>query len=148
MPGILYTEYSVAILRFLPDHPPPYPHGHAGESVTKLKGMLTAAQEANPPTKEISKSGFSFRHPDAPPAFDDVSLEIAHHNRTSYGTYLKQLCHTAVRTTFLCVSWDLVTRTYACVSAWHDGCNIFRPSRSLKNNARLERNGREKWTRR
>ncbi|CAM9571611.1 unnamed protein product [Pylaiella littoralis] len=42
-----------------------------GESVTKLKGMLTAAQEANPPTKEISKSGFSFRHPDAPPAFDD-----------------------------------------------------------------------------
>ncbi len=36
--------------------------------------MLTAAQEANPPTKEVSKNGFSFRHPDAPPPFQDVSL--------------------------------------------------------------------------
>eukprot|EP00752_Nemacystus_decipiens_P013032 g11529.t2 len=43
----------------------------AGESVTKLKSMLTAAQAANPPTKEVSKNGFSFRHPDAPPPFDD-----------------------------------------------------------------------------
>lgn len=48
-------------------------HGRTGESVTKLKGMLTAAQAANPPTKEVSKNGFSFRHPDAPPPFDDVS---------------------------------------------------------------------------
>ncbi|CAM9960748.1 unnamed protein product [Scytosiphon promiscuus] len=43
----------------------------AGESVTKLKSMLTAAQVANPPTKEVSKNGFSFRHPDAPPPLDD-----------------------------------------------------------------------------
>eukprot|EP00904_Undaria_pinnatifida_P005911 jgi/Undpi1/244/HiC_scaffold_1.g00241.m1 len=43
----------------------------AGESVTKLKGMLQAAQEVNPAVKEVSKSGFSFRHPDAPPPFDD-----------------------------------------------------------------------------
>ncbi|CAN0097053.1 unnamed protein product [Ectocarpus sp. 6 AP-2014] len=47
----------------------------AGESVTKLKGMLTAAQAANPPSKEVSKSGFSFRHPDAPPLFDDDNDE-------------------------------------------------------------------------
>lgn len=46
----------------------------AGESVTKLKSMLTAAQVANPPTKEVSKNGFSFRHPDAPPPLDDVSV--------------------------------------------------------------------------
>lgn len=51
------------------------PTGRTGESVTKLKGMLTAAQAANPPTKEVSKNGFAFRHPDAPPPFDDVSLE-------------------------------------------------------------------------
>eukprot|EP00903_Cladosiphon_okamuranus_P014675 g13602.t1 len=43
----------------------------AGESVTKLKRMLTAAQAANPPTKEVSKNGFAFRHPDAPPPIDD-----------------------------------------------------------------------------
>ncbi|CAN0083975.1 unnamed protein product [Ectocarpus sp. 12 AP-2014] len=49
----------------------------AGESVTKLKGMLTAAQAANPPSKEVSKSGFSFRHPDAPPPFDDDNDEAS-----------------------------------------------------------------------
>ena len=54
--------------------PPPLPPFlPLGESVTKLKGMLQAAQEVNPAVKEVSKSGFSFRHPDAPPPFDDVS---------------------------------------------------------------------------
>lgn len=38
-----------------------------GESSSKLRSMLTAAQAANPPTKEVSKSKFSFRHPFAPP---------------------------------------------------------------------------------
>lgn len=74
---------QVVVLSFspCPTSTPPHAHAHAcacvsaGESVTKLKGMLTAAQAANPPTKEVSKNGFSFRHPDAPPAFDDVSLE-------------------------------------------------------------------------
>lgn len=42
----------------------------SGESISKLKGMLTAAQEANPPTKPQSRSGFSFRHPDAPPPYE------------------------------------------------------------------------------
>lgn len=49
--------------------------------MTKLKGMLTAAQAANPPTKEISKNGFSFRHPDAPAPFDDVSCDARYSAR-------------------------------------------------------------------
>lgn len=62
--------------------------------MTKLKGMLTAAQAANPPTKEISKNGFSFRHPDAPPAFDDVSIEKANHKscESSALSFIHTMC--------------------------------------------------------